>query len=129
MTKHHRRNVKPVFSISNDDHDCERLIMVFTGLIQVIGKIVHIQPTTEYEGYAFTISNAESILGDCSIGDSIAVSGVCLTVTAFDAAAGTFVVGLSNETLARTNLGNACPFLACHPMSKNGGRKSWDRGA
>jgi riboflavin synthase len=46
-------------------------------------------------------------LGDCHIGDSIAVNGACLTVTEFDKDqnGGWFKVWLANETLDRTNLG------------------------
>ncbi|KAK4055078.1 Riboflavin synthase alpha chain [Microbotryomycetes sp. JL201] len=70
-----------------------------------MGEIESIHPTTEFEGYSFVIGQAGAILGDCNIGDSIAVNGCCLTVTEFDAAQGTFAVGLSNETLSRTDLG------------------------
>lgn len=54
-----------------------------------------------------TISNAAPILDDCHIGDSIAVNGACLTVTAFDKQehGGWFQVWLANETLDRTDLG------------------------
>ncbi|GAA5888829.1 hypothetical protein JCM6882_002869 [Rhodosporidiobolus microsporus] len=79
--------------------------MVFTGLVEILGVISAISPTTAFEGYSFTISEAADILGDCAIGDSIAVNGCCLTVTSFDAKEGWFEVGLSNETLDRTNLG------------------------
>ncbi|ORY90153.1 hypothetical protein BCR35DRAFT_299709 [Leucosporidium creatinivorum] len=79
---------------------------MFTGLVEILGTISHITPTTESEGYSFVISEAAAILGDCSIGDSIAVNGVCLTVTEFDAAKGHFTVGLANETLSRTDLGS-----------------------
>jgi riboflavin synthase len=78
---------------------------MFTGLVECVGSIKSIVPTTEFAGFSFTIAEAKSILTDCAIGDSIAVSGVCLTVTAFDLTEGTFVVGLANETLARSNLG------------------------
>ncbi|KAM0793622.1 hypothetical protein ACM66B_001055 [Microbotryomycetes sp. NB124-2] len=78
---------------------------VFTGLVEIMGEIKSIHPTTEFEGYSFVIGQASAILGDCTIGDSIAVNGCCLTVTEFDAAQGTFAVGLSNETLSRTDLG------------------------
>lgn len=54
-------------------------------------------------GVSLTVSNAASILGDCHEGDSIAVNGVCLTVTEFDK--DEFKVGLAPETLRRTNLG------------------------
>lgn len=49
------------------------------------------------------ISNVASILDDCHLGDSIAVNGVCLTVTEFTSSS--FKVGIAPETLRRTNLG------------------------
>jgi riboflavin synthase len=54
-----------------------------------------------------TISDSAPILGDCHIGDSIAVNGACLTVTEFDKEehGGYFKVWLANETLDRTDLG------------------------
>lgn len=56
-----------------------------------------------------TIADAAPVLGDCHVGDSIAVNGACLTVTAFDAAenGGFFTVWLANETLERTDLGTS----------------------
>ena len=53
------------------------------------------------------ISNSALILDDCHEGDSIAVNGACLTVTAFDKneKGGWFKVWLANETLDRTDLG------------------------
>ncbi|TKA53087.1 hypothetical protein B0A53_03967 [Rhodotorula sp. CCFEE 5036] len=71
----------------------------------ILGTIKSIHPTTEFEGYSFIITDAHDILGDCKLGDSIAVNGCCLTVTRFDANKGWFEVGLANETLSRTNLG------------------------
>lgn len=50
---------------------------------------------------------AGKVLEDLKLGDSVAVNGTCLTVTSFDA--GAFVVGLSPETLRRTNLGELRP--------------------
>ncbi|GAA5997247.1 riboflavin synthase [Rhodotorula paludigena] len=79
--------------------------LVFTGLVESLGVIKSIHPTTEFEGYSFVIAEAGDILGDCKLGDSIAVNGVCLTVTRWDAGEGWFEVGLANETLSRTNLG------------------------
>ncbi|GAA5981387.1 hypothetical protein JCM10908_004090 [Rhodotorula pacifica] len=81
------------------------IVAVFTGLIEILGRIDSIHPTTEFEGYSFVIADAHDILGDCNLGDSIAVNGCCLTVTRFDAKEGWFEVGLANETLTRTNLG------------------------
>ena len=58
-------------------------------------------------GCTLTISHSAPILGDCHIGDSIAVNGACLTVTEFDEErlGGWFKVWLANETLERTDLG------------------------
>jgi len=78
---------------------------VFTGLVEHLGTIAQITPTTEFAGFSFLISNAASILVDCQVGDSIAVNGACLTVTEFDGPKGEFSVNLANETLDRTNLG------------------------
>lgn len=58
-------------------------------------------------GCTIVVSESGPILGDCHIGDSIAVNGACLTVTEFDkeADSGWFKVWLANETLSRTDLG------------------------
>jgi riboflavin synthase len=58
-------------------------------------------------GCTLTISDAGPVLQDCTVGDSIAVNGACLTVTSFDAQqnGGWFEVWLANETLERTDLG------------------------
>ena len=50
---------------------------------------------------------ASVALGEASLGCSIAVNGVCLTVTEFDRS--TFAVGLAPETLRRSNLGDLAP--------------------
>ncbi|GAA5898986.1 riboflavin synthase [Sporobolomyces salmoneus] len=81
------------------------MCLMFTGLVEILGEISSIQPTTTFAGYSFTISDAHSILTDCQLGDSIAVNGCCLTVTEWSVEQGWFKVGLANETLARTNLG------------------------
>lgn len=59
-------------------------------------------------GCTLRIGDAGAILGDCHIGDSIAVNGACLTVTGFDKEdkGGWFAVWLANETLERTDLGD-----------------------
>lgn len=51
-----------------------------------------------------SISSDSSLLTDCHEGDSIAVNGVCLTVTSFTPKA--FTVGVAPETLRITNLGD-----------------------
>ncbi|KAJ7109916.1 hypothetical protein C8R44DRAFT_800904 [Mycena epipterygia] len=78
---------------------------MFTGLIEHLGTVSSVQ--LDDAGCTMTISDSAAILGDCHIGDSIAVNGACLTVTAFDTQAngGWFTVWLANETLQRTDLG------------------------
>lgn len=51
-----------------------------------------------------TISDCASILDDAHLGDSISINGTCLTVTEFTK--DSFKVGVSPETLRRTNLGS-----------------------
>jgi len=55
------------------------------------------------EGWELEVE-AKEALGQASLGCSIAVNGVCLTVTEFDDAS--FKVGLAPETLRRSNLGD-----------------------
>ncbi|KAI0304738.1 hypothetical protein BC826DRAFT_1088941 [Russula brevipes] len=78
---------------------------MFTGLIEHLGTVAAIN--RDGGGCTLTISDAGPILGDCHVGDSIAVNGACLTVTRFDAQqnGGWFEVWLANETLERTDLG------------------------
>ena len=74
---------------------------MFTGLIEEMGAVADIKQTAD--SFDLTIE-AKTVLEDAKLGDSIAVNGVCLTVTAFDDAR--FTVGLAPETLKRTNLGD-----------------------
>ena len=77
---------------------------MFTGLVEELGAIKAV--TREQNGYQLVIG-ANTVLEGVALGDSIAVNGVCLTVTSFDAAS--FTVGLAPETLAKTNLGDLAP--------------------
>ncbi|KAL8719282.1 MAG: hypothetical protein Q9181_008078, partial [Wetmoreana brouardii] len=54
-------------------------------------------------GTTLTISDCSSILTDAHLGDSISINGTCLTITSFTPTH--FTVGVSPETLRRTNLG------------------------
>ncbi|MCH8863349.1 MAG: riboflavin synthase [Proteobacteria bacterium] len=72
---------------------------MFTGLVEEIGSVAAV--ARKGAGYDLVIS-ASAMLDDIAHGSSIAVNGVCLTVTAF--AAATFTVGLAPETRAKTNL-------------------------
>ncbi len=75
---------------------------MFTGLIRAVGR-VHSLAATEM-GQRIGIRYAAGALGPIALGDSIAVSGVCLT--ALDPASGSFTADVSRETLARTALGS-----------------------
>lgn len=58
-------------------------------------------------GTSLTISDCAFILDDAHLGDSINVNGTCLTVTELISSPPTgFKVGISPETLRRTNLGS-----------------------
>lgn len=74
---------------------------MFTGLVEEIGTVDEIGENGDHFNLTVT---AETALRGVRLGDSIAVNGVCLTVTMFDN--GSFTVGLAPETLKKTNLGD-----------------------
>ncbi|PLS07228.1 riboflavin synthase [Neobacillus cucumis] len=74
---------------------------MFTGIIEEIGKVAKIKRTAN--SYVLTIE-AEKILQDIHLGDSIAVNGVCLTVTSFSGKQ--FSVDVMPETVKATSLNN-----------------------
>ncbi len=73
---------------------------MFTGIVEEVGAV---QALEEREGGWHLSLSAVVAAGGAKLGDSIAVNGACLTVTAIDGERLTF--GLAPETLARTNLG------------------------
>ena len=74
---------------------------MFTGIIQAVGRIGVAQAR---EGdLRLRIEAGALDLSDAQLGESIAVSGVCLTVVAFDVAG--FSADVSTESLALTTLG------------------------
>ncbi|MGF7400948.1 riboflavin synthase [Thermoanaerobacterium thermosaccharolyticum] len=73
---------------------------MFTGIIEEIGKVKMIQ-----RGDITKIAiECEKVLDGTAIGDSIAVNGVCLTVT--NVGKNLFTADLMRETLKSSNLGN-----------------------
>ena len=74
---------------------------MFTGIIQAVGRIARLEPRGG--DVRLTVDTAGLDMADVALGDSIAVSGVCLTVIEFDAAS--FAADVSNETLTHTTLG------------------------
>jgi len=77
---------------------------MFTGLIEEIGEIVAIEPSGD--GSRFTI-RGQKTLTDAGHGDSIAISGVCLTVVA--QTPDTFTADVMAQTLAMSTLRDAQP--------------------
>ncbi|KAK1012117.1 Riboflavin synthase alpha chain [Friedmanniomyces endolithicus] len=81
---------------------------MFTGKVETIGTvsqlIQHDDSSSGGSGTSLTISSCASILTDAHLGDSISINGTCLTVTEFTK--DDFKVGVSPETLRRTNLGS-----------------------
>ena len=71
---------------------------MFTGIVEELGRVVG------RDGGRVRIAATE-VVGDASIGDSIAVNGCCLTVVAFDAEDGWWEADVTEETFSRTNLG------------------------
>ncbi|MCR1899951.1 riboflavin synthase [Irregularibacter muris] len=74
---------------------------MFTGIIEEIGKIQGIQKGTSS---AILSVQASEIMEDVYLGDSIAVNGVCLTVTSISPNG--FTADVMHETLNRSSLGN-----------------------
>lgn len=73
---------------------------MFTGLIEEVGQIEAVRATAT--GRDLTV-RAPAIAASAQIGDSIAISGICLTVV--ELGAGTFACHAGTETLARTTAG------------------------
>ena len=74
---------------------------MFTGIVEEMGVVRSLRQ--EAGGWHLDVG-AMTVLGGTRLGDSIAVNGVCLTVTKVDA--GSMKFGLAPETLSRTNLGD-----------------------
>lgn len=74
---------------------------MFTGIVEEIGSISKIR-----RGTSSSVLNirADKIMEDVHLGDSIAVNGVCLTVTEYNNSG--FSVDVMHETLDRSSLGS-----------------------
>jgi len=91
---------------------------VFTGIVEELGEIVGCEPG---EVTRLTI-RGPLVTSDAREGDSVAVNGVCLTVTGVTN--DTFAVDVVAETLARTSLGAATAVnleRAVTPATRLGG--------
>jgi riboflavin synthase len=74
---------------------------MFTGIIQSVGRIERLEPRGG--DVRLVVDTTELDLSDVQLGDSIAVSGVCLTAVTLEAQG--FSADVSNETLSLTTLG------------------------
>ncbi|MGR9105597.1 MAG: riboflavin synthase [Gammaproteobacteria bacterium] len=96
---------------------------MFTGIIQAIGKITGLERRAS--DVRITVDIGSLAIDEVSVGDSIAVDGVCLT--AVQIAGNAFIADVSNETLSRTTLqdarvGTAVNLeLAVTPTTRMGG--------
>ena len=73
---------------------------MFTGIVEETGTIERISGGGKS---AVLVINASKVLEDTKVGDSIAVNGVCLTVTSVTN--GCFTADVMHETLKRSSLG------------------------
>ncbi len=69
---------------------------MFTGIVEETGTVISKSPSK-------LAIRARVVMPEIKLGDSMAVNGVCLTVTRFDA--DSFAVDIMPETTQRTNLG------------------------
>lgn len=72
---------------------------MFTGIVEEIGTVNKIK---QGKSSAILEICAQTVLEDTKVGDSIAVNGICLTVTAL--CSGTFTADVMHETLNRSTL-------------------------
>ena len=71
---------------------------MFSGITEGIGKII------DYTDKSIKIKSDDRIINGLSVGDSIAINGVCLTVVEIELQNYSFVVNISHETRKKTNL-------------------------
>jgi riboflavin synthase len=81
---------------------------VFTGIVEEVGTLVVREDLSGPEGGAAVLQiRADRVLQDVALGDSIAVNGVCLTVTGVED--GVWSTDVMAETLSRSSLGTVTP--------------------
>jgi len=77
---------------------------MFSGIVEEVGTVRALR--RRGASAVLTVAAQRGLTGT-RVGDSLAINGACLTVTALDA--GSFTVDLAPETLRRTNLGDLRP--------------------
>ena len=78
---------------------------MFTGIVSGVGRVVEVRALGSGAsfGKSLTIAVPGGWLAGTSVGDSIALSGACMTVVSLDAEADRFTVEVSAESLAATH--------------------------
>ena len=78
---------------------------MFTGIITGVGRIaaVHDLGSSSQHGKRITVEAPAGYLDDVGLGDSIALNGACMTVTAVDPGRRTFTIEISAESLDKTS--------------------------
>jgi len=79
---------------------------MFTGLIEAVCDVRSLAPGGASGGGALVV-DLGALADDCRVGDSVAISGACLTATRIEGRAVTFA--LSPETLAKSTLATLRP--------------------
>ncbi|MBU0588637.1 MAG: riboflavin synthase [Gammaproteobacteria bacterium] len=77
---------------------------MFTGIITGVGRIaaIHDLGSSLQHGKRLTIECPAGYLDDVGLGDSIALNGACMTVTAFNPGQNQFTIDISAESLDKT---------------------------
>ena len=73
---------------------------MFTGIVEELGRIISAQPRR-------LVVSASRVLNGVGLGDSMAVNGVCLTISTLDS--NSFSADVMPETAKRSNLGRLRP--------------------
>ena len=81
---------------------------MFTGIVEELGTVVALMPGDDEAADARLVVRGPLVTSDARPGDSIAVSGVCLTVADLPGD-GTFTADVMPETLRRSTLGALTP--------------------
>lgn len=77
---------------------------MFTGIVQTKAQLTEIRDKAQFR--QLTLHSGPEYLQQLQRGASIAINGVCLTVTEFDSAVGWVCFDVIAETLSKTNLGS-----------------------
>jgi riboflavin synthase len=83
---------------------------MFTGIVDGLGEVVALEREDGAAQLTVKGRNGMNGMAGTAPGDSVAVNGACLTVTAI--AGGVFTADVMGETLQRTNLGSLAPGAA-----------------